>query len=408
MYTYIARQAIFDRNKHVHAYELLFRDGESNCYPAHITPDEATSRLLTNSHLSQGLEDITQGKPAFINFFQDTLLHRFPTFLAPEKIVVELLEDLDVNEQLLDACKQIKQNGYRLALDDYDFDLKWQVILPYVDIIKINVSMFSQQEITERTPALKNMPIKLVAEKVETYEQFQFCLELGYDYFQGYFFTYPEVIRNKSLPSSKLNLLELINVSSAKELDFNYLNSIFERDVTLTYRLLRFINDPLLNKSNQITSLKHALTFMGELEIKKFIALLALANLSDNKPGELLKLCLIRAKFCELVSAAKREYNNPPMGFLAGLLSMLDSLLDQPMSVLVNKLPISDELKMALSGEPGNLFNYLQLVRALERAQWQLVTDYAKLLQLDELLVFQLHHQALLWGNHIHLASQSK
>lgn len=397
MYNYVARQAIFDRKKRVHAYELLFRDGTSNCYPD-IAPDEATSKLLTNSHLSLGLDEITNGKPAFINFFQDTLLYRFPTFLDPDAVVVEILENIEINQPILDACAQIKALGYKLALDDYDFDPKWDIFIPLVSIIKVDVRESSRATIEDNMAKLKAYNVKLVAEKVETHDEFQFFHELGFDYFQGYFFTRPEVIKNKGLPSSKINIIELLSVSSSIEFDFAHINNIIERDVALTYRLLRFINNPLINKRHKITSLRHALNFMGQIEIKKFIALLALANLNDNKPPELVHTSLIRAKFCELIADNKGEYNNPPMGFLVGLLSMLDALLDQEMTVLVNKLPISDELKQALCGIEGRLNNYLLLAKALESGNWETATTAADCLQISTDDVHQFHQQALIWG----------
>ncbi|WP_416306396.1 EAL and HDOD domain-containing protein [Neptunicella sp. SCSIO 80796] len=397
MYTYVARQAIFDRKKHVYAYELLFRDGTSNCYPD-IAPDEATSKLLTNSHLNLGLDEITNGKPAFINFFQDTLLYRFPTFLDPESVVVEVLENIDISQPILDACQQIKNLGYKLALDDYNFDPKWDVFIPLVDIIKVDVRESDRFTIEDNMGKLKAYNVKLVAEKVETEDEFEFFHQLGFDLFQGYFFTRPQVIKNKSLPSSKLGVVELLAVSSSVEFDFARINSIIERDVSLSYRLLRFINNPMVNKRQKITSLRHALNYMGQIEIKKFIALLALANLNDNKPPELIHLSLVRAKFCELIADSKGEFNNPPMGFLVGLLSMLDALLDQEMAVLVNKLPISDELKQGLCGMEGRLNNYLNLVKALESANWQNVQQAAISLQINTDDIHDFHHQALIWG----------
>ncbi|MDN4501868.1 HDOD domain-containing protein [Alteromonadaceae bacterium BrNp21-10] len=397
MYDYVARQAIFNRNKDVFAYELLFRDGKSNTFPD-IEPDEATSKLLNNSHLSASLEDITGGKIAFINFYRNTLLYRFPTFLDPNNVVVEVLESVEINEDLINACKHIRELGYTLALDDYDFDPKWEPLLPLVDIIKVDVLQSSKEFIQQNLHKISCLPVKLLAEKIEDEASFQFFHGLGFDYFQGYFLTRPEVIKKPKLPSSKLNLLQLLSVSSTPEFDYDKVNDIIERDVVLSYKLLRFINSPLVNKRHKISSLKHALKFMGELEIKKFISLLMMANINDSKPVELIHISLVRAKFCELISVEKGDSINPPMGFLAGLLSVMDAFLDQKMQTIVNQLPIAESLKSALCGDSSQLNQYLQLIRALEMGDWHSVKTTSLALQVDEECIFEFQQEAMTWG----------
>lgn len=314
MFAYVARQAILDRNKQLYSYELLFRDGESNAFPD-ISPDEATSKILTDSHLDLGLDEITGGVLAFINFHQDTLLHRFPTSLDPKNVVIEIVETVEPTAELIQACKNIKEAGYTVALDDHDFDPKWDVLLPFTDIIKVDIVECDEQALLNNIGKYRDSNVRLVAEKIETNEDFEKYFEMGFDYFQGYFFSKPEVIKQKKLPTSKLSLIELMGVSAAKEFDVDKVNTIIERDVSLSYKLLRFINNPLVNKTNEITSLRHALNYMGQVEVKKFIALLALANLGDNKPFELIHLSLVRAKFCDYIAQAKSLSSNPPLVF---------------------------------------------------------------------------------------------
>lgn len=397
MFSYVARQAILDKNKVLYSYELLFRDGEKNCFPD-ISPDEATSKILTNSHLDLGLEDITAGKPAFINFHQDTLLHRFPTSLDPKKVVIEIVETVKPTSELVQACKNIKEMGYTIALDDHDFHPQWDVLLPYTDIIKVDIVECDEQTLIDNIDKYKGSKIKLVAEKIETIEDFEKYREMGFDYFQGYFFAKPEIIKQKKLPTSKLSLIELISASSAVEFDLEKVSNIIERDVSLSYKLLRFINNPLVDKSNKISNLRHALNFMGQIEVKKFIALLALANLGDNKPVELIHLSLVRAKFCELVGQAKSLSNNPPTGFLVGLFSLLDALLDQPMEGIVEKLPIGENIKMALCGDENELKSFLALIRAFEAGYWRGVANISKQLSLDLKMTQAFYNESLKWG----------
>ncbi|NMH60238.1 EAL and HDOD domain-containing protein [Alteromonas ponticola] len=397
MFAYIARQPIFDVNREVFAYELLFRDGEKNCFPD-IPPDEATSKLLTSSHLSLGLEEIVGDKLAFINFHRDTLMYRFPTSLDPSQVVIEILETIEVDKQLIGACKHLRGLGFNLALDDYDATEKWKPFLPFTKIVKFDITTMTVDEIAELVPQLKEHKIKLVAEKIETYADFEKFKAMGFDYFQGYFFAYPELVRHRTLESSKLTILELLTASSSVKMDFDKVNAILERDVSLTYLLLRFINNPLFNKRNKITSLKHALTYMGEVEVKKFIALLALANLSEGQPSELMEMSLIRAKFCELVSVALKQKENPPTGFLTGLLSLLDALMEQPMEGLMNKIPISEGVKDALCGKQNLLKDCLLMVQHFESANWAGIKKMSAKHKLKQTLLHGFYNESIKWG----------
>ena len=397
MFTYIARQAILNKNRELHAYELLFRDGENNCFP-NIPPDEATSKILTDSHLDLGLEDISAGKPVFINFHQDTLLHRFPTSLDPKKVVIEVVETVEPNVDLVQACKNIKELGYTIALDDHDFDPKWDVLLPYTDIIKIDIVECDEQTLLDNIGKYVASKIKLVAEKIETVQEFEKYRDMGFDYFQGYFFAKPEIIKQKKLPTSKLSLIELIAASTSVDFDLNKVSNIIQRDVSLSYKLLRFINNPLVDKYHAITDLRHALNYMGQIEVKKFIALLALANLGDNKPIELIHLSLVRAKFCDLLGQAKSLSNNPPTGFLVGLFSLLDALLDQPMQDIVEKLPIGEDIKVALCGHKNELRQFLVLIRAFESGHWKGVANISRQLSLDLKMTQAFYNESLKWG----------
>ncbi|MFS1702540.1 EAL and HDOD domain-containing protein [Alteromonas sp. AMM-1] len=397
MFAYIARQPIVDTNKQLYAYELLFRDGEQNCFP-NISPDEATSRILTESHLNVGIDEVTGGAIAFINFHTDTLLHRFPTSLTPADVVIEITETVEVSDNLAIACKQFAEQGYALALDDYDLDEKWLSLLPYISIVKFDITTVTDDQIRNTIPFLKEKGIKLVAERIETAQQFKYYLDLGFDYFQGYFFAKPQILKHRKLGSNELNLLELLQESTRPELDINKINQILERDVSLSYLLLRFINNPTVNKRNEITSLKHAMTFMGQEEVRKFIALLTLANMSGDKPGELLTMSLVRAKFCESILIALKQCDERNAGFLTGLLSLIDTLMQQDMRTLVDKLPLPEEAKAALCGNKNTLKDCLHLVKAFEMGQWSAVKTLGSRLKLKQVELHQYYTEALQWA----------
>ena len=398
MFAYVARQPIFDVNLDVYAYELLFRDGDKNCFPD-INPDEATSKILTSTHLTVGLEEITGGKVAFINFHRESLMYRFPTSLDASKVIIEILESVEVDEALIKACKHIRGLGYHLALDDFDADEKWRPFLPFVNVVKFDIREMPEARIRALVPDMKAHNIKLVAEKVETYQEFERYRDMGFDYFQGYFLARPEIVRHKGLRVSKLAMLELMAVSGVHNFDFDKINNVIEKDVSLTYLLLRFINNPLHNKRYQIKSLRHALTYLGEVEVKKFISLVALANLNDSNPSELLQQALVRAKFCEFLSVALNEQENPPTGFLTGLLSLLDAMMRQPMEELLAKVPIDDSVKNALFGKPGKLRDCLVLVKQMEIARWGAIKAFAEKHKIRQQLIHGFYNEALKWAN---------
>lgn len=397
MFAYVARQPIFDRDKQVYAYELLFRDGVDNRFPD-INPDEATSKILAASHLSLGVEEISDGKLAYINFHEDTLLYRFPTSLDPKQVIIEVVETVQITNNLLLACKHIFDMGYKVALDDYDFDPKWDQFMDYISVVKVDVLECGMEKVRNNVHRLKEYPVKIIAEKVETYETFEELKELGFHYFQGFFFAYPEVIKHKRVGASQASLLELMEASSRLEFDFDHINNILERDVALSYMLLRFINNPTVNKRNKINSLRHALNYMGEVEIRKFIALMALAKLNADKPAELVHVSLVRARFCELIADHAGESNNPPKGFLVGLFSTLDAMLDQTMSGLMSKVPIDDTVREALCGEDNNLHQYLGIARAYESGDWKTIESTSESLNINTELMDKFYQDAIKWG----------
>jgi c-di-GMP-related signal transduction protein len=400
LYSYVARQAILDINQKVVAYELLFRNGERNFFPD-ICPNKATSNILTDNQLTLGLEKITGDLPAYVNFHTDSLLDNFPSFLDPKKVVIEILEDVTISAELIASIKTLKEKGYQIALDDHDFDAKWSSLLPYIDIIKVDVLAVSILEISRYVRELNGLNVILLAEKVETAQEFEKLKMLGFTLFQGYFFSKPEMLKQKRLTSQKIQILDLVAQSSKPELDLNLISEIFRSDPGLTYRLLRFINSPSYGSSQEITSLRHALIYIGELELKKFIALLALSDLSDGKCNEIMYLSLTRAKFCEYISQLRKDPENPPKAFLTGILSLIDGILDQDIDSVLNVIPIHSDIKAALRNEPNFLSDYLTLAKEVEQGQWVNSETIIRNLGLNETLCFDAYMKSLEWADAI-------
>lgn len=398
LYSYIARQPILNQKQELVAYELLFRDGLKNSFPD-INPDQATSNILTNNHLTLGVEEVTGDLPAYINFHADALIKHFPSFLDPKKVVIEILEDVPISDKLLAACKNLKAKGYKLALDDHNFDPKWKVFFPYVDMIKVDVLDFNILEISRFVRDIQEFDITLVAEKVETAEQFEKLKLLGFEYFQGYFFAKPETLKQKKLSTTKQNILELVSHASKVHLDFDDMSAIFAGDPSLTYKLLRFINSPAYGCTQEITSLKHALIFIGDLELKKFIALLALSDLNNDKPSEIVTMSLVRAKFCEQISNHLRDNENPPKAFLTGILSLIDGILDHTLTDVLKILPVHADIKRALVKKDNYLAHYLALAKLIEVGDWHTSHQICEQLGVSTNFCHEAHRLALEWAD---------
>ena len=399
MYFYAARQPILDKEKKLVGYELLFRDGVDNVFPD-IDGDEATSRLIEGSQFNFGLEDLTDNKPAYINFTLDTLQKGYPLLLGKEQVVVEILETIQPGKRLLALVKDLKERGYTLALDDYIHQPVWRHFYPYIDMIKIDFLTTDKESIEAVIEAIKPHPhIKLLAEKVETYEKYQLALEMGFSYFQGFFFSKPEMVQSKTLPPSEMALAELLYETSSMDLNLKKITEVFERDVNLSYKLLRYSNSAAFKRRAEISTIKQALIVLGSEEIKRFLSLLFAAQVSADKPAELIRLSLTRARFAELLAISHGKLRDTGMAFLTGMMSLMDAILDEDMPSVMNKLPLTNEIKDALLKGEGLLATYLNLVKFYEQANWEKAKEIQQQLGLKPEEVPDAYHDALSWSN---------
>ncbi|WP_213994795.1 HDOD domain-containing protein [Arsukibacterium sp.] len=398
MYFYAARQPILDRNKVLYAYELLFRDGLSNVFPE-IDGDEATSRMIEGSQFSFGLEDFLDDKPGFINFTLETLLKKYPSMLPKEQVVIEILETVQPGKRLLAECQHLKELGYTLALDDYIHQPVWRHFYPFIDIIKIDFRNTSIDTIKKVKEAIADFPhIKLLAEKVETNEEFQQALEMGFYYFQGFFFSQPEMMQTKALSPAQMTLAELLYETSKAELDLVKITNIFQRDVSLSYKLLRYSNSSIFKRRAEIETIKQALVVLGQVELKKFLSLLFTAQISSDKPAELMRMSMTRARFAEGLASIDGKVDTGK-AFLTGLMSLMDAILDEPITSVMEKLPLAKEIKDALVENSGVLADYMALIKYYEAAQWQQANQAMNQLGIASDKVPDAYHTAVQWAN---------
>ncbi|GKW51943.1 HDOD domain-containing protein [Pseudoalteromonas shioyasakiensis] len=399
MYFYAARQPILDKEKKLVGYELLFRDGVDNVFPD-IDGDEATSRLIEGSQFNFGLEDLTDNKPAYINFTLETLQKGYPLLLGKEQVVVEILETIQPGKRLLALVKDLKERGYTLALDDYIHQPVWRHFYPFIDMIKIDFLTTDKESIEAVIEAIKPHPhIKLLAEKVETYEKYQLALEMGFSYFQGFFFSKPEMVQSKTLPPSEMALAELLYETSSMDLNLKKITEVFERDVNLSYKLLRYSNSAAFKRRAEISTIKQALIVLGSEEIKRFLSLLFAAQVAADKPAELIRLSLTRARFAELLAISHGKLRDTGMAFLTGMMSLMDAILDEDMPSVMGKLPLTNEIKGALLHGEGLLATYLSLVKFYEQADWDNAKEIQQQLGLKPEEVPDAYHDALSWSN---------
>lgn len=396
MFLYAARQPILDREKNLFAYELLFRDSLENVFPE-IDANEATSKLI-EGQLNIGVEDFTGDKPAFINFTLDTLMKKYPTMIHQDSIVVEILETVQPGKKLLNECKLLKEQGYTIALDDYVHQPVWRHFYPFVDIIKIDFMDTTYEQMEVIKTAIVDFPqIKLLAEKVETLEEFEKAMEMGFCYFQGYFFSKPEVVKSKSLSPAQLTLAELLYETSKPDIDLAKITDVFQRDVNLAYKLLRYSNSSIFKRRNEVANIKQALLVLGQKELKKFLSVLFAAQVGSDKPPELMKLSMVRARFAELI--AESHGQDSSKAFLAGMMSLIDALLDEPIETVMDKLPLSQEIKDALIKKTGVLAAYIAISKAFEKADWDRADKLIAKIGLDKDITASLSREAAHWAD---------
>lgn len=400
MFFYLARQPILDREQKLYGYELLFRDGESNAFPD-IDDDVATNQLIQNSELHHTLAEITDHQLAFINFAQNGLLTSLPTLLPPQGVYIEILESVQPTAAVRQRIRQLHQAGYRIALDDYNFNPDWLELFDCISMIKVDLLDYTPRKLQILKYQIRDYPIQLLAEKVETTEQFQQAIDDGFDYFQGYFFSRPELIRRRRISPTKAACTELLAETSRGDFDFQRMAVILQRDVALSYRLLRFVNAAAFGLREKVTSLQQAVIFLGSDEVNRFVTLAITAALADDKPNELIRMSVIRARFCELLARHDKRRADPSQAFLVGLFSLLDAMFDEPIDVAIKRLNLAEPLVKALLMRRGVLAFYLGLIIYFENAQWNKVERVARYINIDHHSVAQLYQQATEWAQSI-------
>lgn len=372
----LARQPIYNTDKTIHAYELLFRENEDN--KATIICDlSATSNVLLNLFTETDLERVTGGRPAFVNFTGELLMDK-PIF-DPHAIVIEILETVEITPAFIKRVITLKEQGYTIALDDVVQAPQYKPLLPYIDIVKVDLPNQTDEQLRETVAYLQAFDVVLLAEKVETHEEFERCKSIGFTLFQGYFLSKPEIVRGTKLNTNQLAVLGLVAELQDPNSDVKRVSRVISQDPVISYKLLKLINSAAYRRPNQIDSLQSAVALLGLPRVRSWASLLALSKLA-NKPDALQYIALVRAMTCEKLAARL----NPSLQsefYTTGLLSCLDAFFDQPLSEVVEGIPIKDTMREAIMNKTGVQGLILQSTLLFEQGKLDLI-DWSGLAEL--------------------------
>ncbi|MBC2460307.1 EAL and HDOD domain-containing protein [Clostridium beijerinckii] len=398
---FVARQPIFNRKNEVVAYELLFRNGQNNFYN-NANGDEATLKVIANTFYTFDFKDITDNKKAFINFTEELIKKEIATILPKEYVVIEILENIEPNDEIVDACKRLKKRGFILALDDFVFHTKYIKLIEIADIIKIDFKITTGGE-RKKVFELKkiNNKIKFLAEKVENKEEYDEALKLGYSYFQGYYFSKPIVLSRKNIPTNKDTAIKILKLINKDDFDFNKLEELIIKDLGLSYKIIKLINSSAYCLKNEVRSIKYAIALLGRKEIIKWLYVVLLNDLKENNTDELIKVSLQRAKLCELICNMSEYKNKVYSAYMVGLFSVMDAILNCSIEVILKELYIDDEIKEGLIEKDNFLNKILKLAINYEKGQWENVEFYTKEIGVNDNKLAEAYIDAIKWADDV-------
>ena len=363
----VGRQAIFDRQMEVFGYELLYRDGTGNS--ANIMDgDEATARVMVNTFLELGIDQIAGNAQAFLNLTANFFLSQHYEVLPTKNVILEVLESIEPTPSVLQSLLQARQHGYQIALDDFVVRESHRALLNHSDYVKVDVLVLTNEELQEQVAMLQEYPVRLLAEKVEDQGMYEQCLALGFEYFQGYFFCKPQILEGVSLSSNRMAVVLLLAKLQDPLIELHDLEELVKNDVALSVKLLRYVNSASVGLPRSVDSISQAIGLVGTERMRQWASLLVLAGKGD-KPSELMRVALIRAHMCEALCPL---YGMPPgQGFTVGLFSILDAYFDCDMRQLLADLPLAPEILAALLKREGELGTILEGMLAYERGEWE-------------------------------------
>ncbi|WP_320005972.1 HDOD domain-containing protein [Maridesulfovibrio sp.] len=399
---FVARQPVFDADKNIWGYELLFRNSGGSNFADVSNEDAATSQIIADGF---GLiqEDIEEGQRLLVNFPRNMLLDGAADFLPPDVCVIEILEHVQPKQDILQVLADLKGDGYTLALDDYIGQEGFEHFVELADIVKVDCLGLDPDKLEDIAQTLGKLNVQLLAEKVEDDAMFNRCRELGFELFQGFFFSQPEIIPGKKISSSNINRMRLLGSISSTDFDVEDITNAINSDVSVSYRLLKFINSPTFGLPNKVNSIQQAIALIGHRKLAGWLRMILLSDMSAGPTGdELAFLSIKRAKFLELLS---REMEYCPLSaesmFMLGLFSLLDVFLGRSMEELMSELPVDKDIMDGLIDRESKPAVFINVVEALEKADWDKLESLVKVNNINPLYVSRTHLAAMQWANEI-------
>lgn len=381
--SYIARQAILNGKSETIGYELLFRDSVDNKFPD-LEMDIASSKLIIQNHIHGDIETISMGKLAFINFTENCLIHKFPLMFDKKSIVIELVGQEKPTKKLLKIIKFYHEQGYKIALTEYDLAPHWDLLFPYIDIVKVNIEKINTKRLIPAVNRMRPFNVAIAAERVETRNQQQTLAEVGFDYFQGYFYHEPEIIEGQTLAPIKTQMLNLLSETFNYPLNYETIAEIISHDVNLTVGLLKMVNNVATGARVEINSLKQAAAYLGEDKLRQFVSILALSNLTSETTDEVCKQALITGKMMQALSQNPAFKSVNDFAFITGLLSSIEVMLSMPMSEIVKTMPLAEPIETALVKHAGLLGELLDITTSYIVGREKLTSDTELIHSLDQ------------------------
>ena len=396
-----ARQPIFDNKGRRHGYELLYREPGELVFGDH-DGDMATSSVMAAGFLSMGVSELSSQSKAYINFTANMLLRGVATLFPKNSIVVEILETIEPTEEIIRACRDLRNRGYTLALDDFVLREDYLPLIELANIIKIDFMHLKTEAERKAVVQLnKHFNIKFLAEKVETRDDYEMAVRLGYSLFQGYFFSKPVIVNSNNIPPSKINQIRLMQLLENNDPDIGDIADVIEKDVAFTYEILKLTKTVRYYRGNKITSIRQAAMLMGLNELKKWAYITIIRKIGDHNQEENISLSVQRARALEQLAELTGNKDHKMSFFTLGLLSMIDVLIGCEMKLLAPELPISNEMREILLGNnPDTVMNSCyKLTIAYEKAQWILAEILGEKLgiTMDQMASFYL--DSVVWSN---------
>lgn len=392
---YAARQPILTADQQVYGYELLFRDSLENSF-GNADPD-AASRNVLDSSILMGLDVLCDGRRAFINCTRDLLLRGYVTLLPPHQTAIEILETVPADDLVVATCRRLKDAGYMIVLDDFSEGDAREPLATVADIIKVDLRATSVENCSAIVKRYGSPRRRILAEKTETREEFLAARKVGFSYFQGYFFRKPEIVQAREIPANRINYLRLLQAISQPEADPRNIEEILKGEASLCYRLLRYLNSPIFGFRQEVRSVRHALTILGDREMRRWIRLVTTLTAGQNRPTDLILTALTRARFCEMIST-KVDHGSSDL-FLVGMLSVMDAILELPMGLVLDGIAVEPDTRAVLLGERCPLSPIYDLMLAQEAGQWDEAERLSRELRLADGFAADTHWAAMQWAS---------